>query len=495
MLRPWEFNISIARDSAAPLHAQVSARIIEEIQLGRLPPGTILPGSRELSRKLNLNRKTIVQAYDNLTAQGWLTAENKRGTFVSPHAAALGQHSIPFHQQPSSPGYRLPDPASFPGISILKKPDFINLSEDIPDPRLMPFTVLSRTLRHALISSMRSGMLQQSDPRGSAVLRGALQRMLNLEKGLHTAPDNICVVRGSQMGVFLVARALIKAGDCIVVEQLSNPAAREAFRDCGATLLTVPHDQDGLDMLTLEKLCINYKVKAIYVSPGRQIPTTACMSAENRNGLLALAKRYDFIIIEDDSSSEFNHSASPQLPIASQDLSGRVIYISSFSQTLTPALRTGYVAAPVPLVEHFARDISMIDRHGNEALELAIAELLLSGEIKRHFAKASKTYRKRMENACWLVESELQEIATTIHPKTGLSLWLSFISHIHIPQLVQDARYAGITLSHPGIYGMDDALPQGLSVAFGHLSDEELHRGITLIRQACLKQYPQALRA
>lgn len=497
MLRPWDFNVDIVRDSETPIHAQIAGKIIEEIQLGRFVPGMALPGTRKFSNRLKINRKTVIQAYDELIAQGWLTAESKRGTFVSPHVLAVSQHMANIKGlQNNSFARKHPLPENLPGRNPKKKlADNINFAEDAPDSRLVPFAALSRSIRHALISSLRNAKPHHSDPRGTKILREAVLHMLNMEKGLHAELDNVCIVRGSQMGVFLAARALIGAGDSVVVEHLSNPVARETFRNCGANLLTVPHNSEGVDLPALEKLCINHKVKAIYVNPHHQIPTTACMSPENKKGLLRLAGRYEFFIIEDDNDSEFNYSGKPLFPIASQDRQGWVIYIGSLSKVLAPGFRIGYAIAPGHLVEHFARDITIIDRHGNTAIELAIAELLLTGEIKRHLMRAIQIYNERRVHACQLIDVELESMAGSLPPETGLSLWLKFAPHINTHRLVQDAEKDKLILHDPGIYALNSTAPQGLRLAFASQTREELSQGIKAIRNACLEQYHHALRA
>lgn len=158
----------------------------------------------------------------------------------------------------------------------------------------------------------------------------AIVHMLNMVRGLHAKTDSTCIVRGSQMGIFVVARVFIKADDCVVVEALGNPLAREVFSNCGAKVLSVSHDAEGIDVENLAQLCRIHKIRAVYVTPHHHLPTTVVMSKTRRKKLLALAGKYDFLIIEDDNDHEFNFSHIATLPIASLANSNRVIYRIAF---------------------------------------------------------------------------------------------------------------------------------------------------------------------
>ena len=158
----------------------------------------------------------------------------------------------------------------------------VHFNDGTPDTRLIPFEVLSRAFRHALISSSRANRLAYDSPKGSLPLRKSISTMLNMERAMHTETDEICIVRGSQMGIFLAARILTQPGDNVVFEELTYPPARESFRSCGANILSVGVDEHGLKIDELETLCRKQKIKAIYVTPHHQFPTTVMLTAERR---------------------------------------------------------------------------------------------------------------------------------------------------------------------------------------------------------------------
>lgn len=502
MLRPWNFNMEIVRDSQTPIHVQIAEKIIDEIQRGRLLPGSALPGTRELSNKLNINRKTAVQAYDELISKSWLTTENKRGTFVSSQVLTVNQTTKTSKTSSiriSPKKHRVPDAlmsttTASEQVNKKQTADLIHFSDDLPDARLLPYQPFARAMRHALTSLTRNNKLHYADPRGSIILREAIHQMLNMERGLNTDLDNICIVRGGQMGLFLAARLLAEDDDCIVIEQLSNPFVRETFKHCGANLLTVNHNQNGIDLGALEKLCINHPVRAIYITPHHQMPTGIVMPMENRAALLMLAERYNFVIIEDDSGHEFNYDDKPLLPLASLDRNGRVIYIGSLSRVLAPGFRIGYMVASEAVIQHCASDITMIDRQGNSPIEIAVAELLHTGEIKRHLTKSLKIYQERKIHICNLINLELAEFCTISPTNSGLGLWLDLADYIDTDLLLEDAKKQNLKLQDPNSFSEFHQV-SGLRLGFAHLNCEEITIGIKRLKNALLYQSRLTLQA
>lgn len=502
MLRPWDLNIEVVRGSHTPIHIQIAETIIDEIQRGRFLPGSVLPGTRELSNKLSINRKTVVQAYDELISKGWLTTESKRGTFVSSRVLMVNpqpkitktsfiQVSPNKHRTPNA---LMPTLAGSHQTNKKLATDIIHFSDDIPDARLIPYQLFSRAMRHAVTTLTRNNKLYYNDPRGSNILREAVLNMLNMERGLSAELDNICIVRGSQMGLFLAARLLIEENDCVVMERLNNPIARETFKNCGASLLYVAHHQNGIDLDALESLCMNHPVRTIYVTPHHQIPSGAVMSLDNRKSLLKLAERYNFVIIEDDSGCQFNYAKDTLMPLASLDKSGRVIYIGSLSKILAPGFRVGYLVAPEEFIRHCASEITMIDRQGNTLVELAIAELLLTGEIKRHLSKSIKIYQERKTHLIQLIQSELGEFCTLAQSSTGLGVWLNLAPYIQSDLLIQDAERLKLKLHCADNYSERFAI-NGLRLNFAHLNTEEISIGIERLKNAFLSQSKIALSA
>jgi GntR family transcriptional regulator / MocR family aminotransferase len=483
MLRSWSLKLTITDTSGLPVYLQIAQQIMEEIQRGRLAPSTAMPGTRELAEKLQVNRKTVILAYDELIAQGWLVSEQRRGSFVSANLPNF--NAQPQAAKTSKQPANVVAATDHPLLSYQSPVDgVIDFNDGIPDARLIPFNILSRAFRHALIGSSKGKSLGYGDPRGTLALRQSIVTMLNMERGLSVSIDQICIARGSQMGIFLAARVLTRPGDNIVVEQLSYPAAKEAFRSCGAHISTVGQDKHGIDVVALEKLCQQKPIRAIYVTPHHQFPTTVIMTAERRLKLLMLAEQYDFTIVEDDYDHEFHFSHHPVFPLASTNHGGRVIYVGSLSKVLAPGLRVGYLVATPGLIARCAQEVMLIDRQGNSITELAVAELMDSGEIKRHIRRTFKIYNERRNLLIALVKNELKEYVTFDAPDGGLAIWLRLKEGIDVEKVAAQALMHKVRILPGTLFSESAHSVHAIRLGFGSLTTMELEKGVLALKTA-----------
>ncbi len=487
MLRPWKLEVMIERDSTIAIHAQIANKIIDEIQQGRFEIGMALPGTRELAIKLAVNRKTVVQAYEELIAQGWLTTQSKRGTFVSSRTLSVNHNPKPIKKLDF--GFKNKTIIESKAISSKKtESDFINFSDGLADSRLIPLEVLSRAMRHALISTIRTNKHSYHEPKGALILRQAILHMLNMGRGLHADVENICIVRGQQMGFFLIGRVLVRQNDVIVMEKLCDQLASDAFKSCGATIISIDQNEQGMDLDALEALCKTTKIRAVYASPHYQIPTTVSMSMPNRRRLLALADEYDFLIIEDDHDFEFHFSKKPVMPLASLDKPNRVIYVGSLSNVLAPSFRLGFVVASREIIKHFSNEIMMIDRQGNTMTELAVAELLHMGEINRHTLKIAKIYEERRAFIAKLIRSELNDYVDFDLPDGGLALWLKIIPSINMLTFLKDVELEKVRVIAGATFSLTNEPVTAIRLGFATLNNDETALGIKRLKRAFQRQ-------
>jgi GntR family transcriptional regulator/MocR family aminotransferase len=483
MLRPWELRIVLARESGQPAYLQIANALIDAIRQGRLPAGTALPGTRELAARIGVNRKTVQQSYDELIAQGWLTAEATRGTFVSAALPIIAPAPAARQAAPSETVFELrraaPDlPYVAPTLGM------ITFDDGAPDTRLMPAELVARAYRRALLEAAHKNRLGYSDPRGLLVLREAVADMLRADRGLNCTAENICITRGSQMAIFLSARLLAAPGDEIAIESLSYPPAREAFGAAGAGIHAVPVDEHGLDTETLEALCRRTKIRAIYVTPHHHFPTTVVLPPERRIRLAALAEQYEFAIIEDDYDHEFHFSHRPLLPLASAQGFGRLVYIGSLSKLLSPSLRIGYLVGSKNLIARAAAEVMMIDRQGDPVTETAAAELMTSGALKSHARKVLRIYAARREFLAGRLQAAFGERIGFMMPQGGLALWVNFAAGVDVAALAQAARGHGLAFTAGQAFATNGALVRGARLGFGSLDEAELAEAVERLRRA-----------
>lgn len=486
MLRPWRLQIDIDRDAPTPAYLQIAHAVIEAIRRGRLAPGSALPGSRNLAATLGVNRKTVEQAYDEMIAQGWLTAEATRGTFVSALLPTIGPEAA---QGPPAPMDEAPD---FPLRGTLPDlpfrpvaPGQLVFDDGAPDTRLMPAELLARTYRRVLLMASRRNELGYGDPRGSLALRQAVAEMLKLDRGLECGPDNICLTRGSQMGIYLSARLLAEPGDAVAMEALTYPPAREAFRAAGARIISIGLDDQGLMVDELEACCRRQRIRAVYVTPHHQFPTTVLLPPERRIRLLALAEQFGFAIIEDDYDHEFHFTHRPMLPIASLIGWRKLLYIGSLSKLLSPSLRIGYLVAARAVIDRAAGEIMMIDRQGDPVMEAAAAALMTSGALKSHTRRVLRVYAERRGCLAQALREALDGRVGFSLPQGGLAIWVRFMGGLDPVALARAARAHGVGfLPGSAFSSRDDAAGPGARLGFASMNETELRTAVSRLASA-----------
>ncbi len=344
-------------------------------------------------------------------------------------------------------------------------------NDGVPDPRLIPYELFSRAYRHALIKITQNQYMGYGDPRGMIELRQALQQMLSMERFMNVAEDEICVVRGSQMGIFLASRALPNRQGVIVVEELYYPSAFKAFQSNGFQVVTVKLDGQGIVIEDLERILQEYSVAAIYTTPHHQYPTTVTMPMSRRLQLLELSKKWGFYIIEDDYDHEFHYDSRPMPPLASLPHSELVIHVGSLSKVFAPGIRLGYIVAAPPIIHSITGDILLIDRQGNNITELALADLMQRGEIKRHIRKMKKIYKLRRDHALAEFQRVFAQSIQIQPPAGGMALWVKFQKTFTQEQLIKlkelniDAEHKFKQEEHPNC---------SIRFGFAALSEKEI---------------------
>lgn len=285
------------------------------------------------------------------------------------------------------------------------------------------------------------------------------------------------------MGIFLVARILCDKYDNVIFENLTYPPAREAFKSCGANILNVGVDEHGIKVDEIEQLCLKHKIKAVYVTPHHQFPTTVMMLAERRLKLLLLAEKYDFMILEDDYDHEFHFSHHPMQPLASIDQYERVIYVGSLSKVLAPGLRVGYIAAPSIFIDKCAAEIMLIDRQGNSVTELAVSELMNKGVLKHRIRKTLKIYNQRRMLLEKLLQSELADVIDYVTPNGGLAFWLKLKSNLSPEVIVSRAIGEKIHIPSEVIFTLENLNSVAIRLGFGNLDSNQISNAVQSLKR------------
>ncbi|HYD41640.1 MAG TPA: PLP-dependent aminotransferase family protein [Anaeromyxobacter sp.] len=482
-MRAWTLSLPLDRDCPSPLAVQIARGLVERIRTGALRAGAPVPSSRALARTLGVHRNTVLAAYAELQAEGWLTTIAARGTTVArdlPALPARDRQARP-PRRSEEPGFDVP-PAPDPSW-VAPGPRDYQLLGGVPDPRLFTAPLLARAYRRAL---RRREHLGYGDRAGHPRLRAALAAMLGEARGLPVAADGVLVTRGAQMALALAARALLAPGDTIAVEALGYRPAWEAFRLAGLRLVPIALDARGLDVEALAERVRSERgrIRAVYLTPHHQYPTTVTLAPSRRLALLELARRERLLVLEDDYDNEFHFEGRPVLPLASADAAGVVVYVGTLSKVLAPGIRIGFVAGPRAAVEAVAAHRHFLDRQGDLALEAAVAELFEEGEAQRLVWRARRAYAERREAMAAALRAELSGALAFELPPGGIALWCRALGGIDATAWAARARAEGVVVQHGALFTLDGAPLPWLRLGFGRHEPRELQEAVRRLARA-----------
>ncbi|MEZ8303356.1 PLP-dependent aminotransferase family protein [Vibrio splendidus] len=483
MLRPWETQFWLEDSPGKTLHAKLLNTLTADIKDGRLVPGSMLPGSRSLAEQLGVNRKTVQLVYEELEVQGWLVTRPRSGTFVSETLPEQGLSPINKDLVSSTHKAKLPSEL----VEILYQNalssynDIPATNDGTPDSRLIPYELLARTYRRVCINLSRQSKLGYGDPRGSIELRDSVRKMLSGDRFMNCSTEQVCIVRGSQMGIYLASRVLDPNKGAIVMEELCYLPARAAFESNGFKVITCKLDQHGLDINHLQDILAKHTIAAIYVTPHHQYPTTVCLPMTRRLALLELSKSFKFAVLEDDYDHEFHYESNPIPPLVSLPHSENVVHIGSMSKVFAPGLRLGYIAADSQFIERAAQEIVLIDRQGNTLSEIVLSELMESGEVKRHIRKTRKQYETRRNFAAEEFKRIFGDKISFTLPTGGMAIWVDISALVNGKKL-ESLPGKDSTLST--LYTDDQIAPTHLRFGFGALSKTEITTSIEQLSEA-----------
>lgn len=486
---PFKNVIRLDRASGTPVYLQIAHQMINAIQRGVLVTGVQLPGTRALADILDVHRKTVVAAYNELDAQGWIEMLPNRGTFVTRRSPVVRGSALPasvsdLKQYPQQTGFAFEESMLLDRPVSLSRVD-LEFTDGLPDVRLAPMDKLAKAYSGVLRRNNNRKYLTYSHVEGNMWFRERLATYLNNTRGLHIGAENVITTRGIQMGIYLASTLLLKKGDNVVVGNLSYYVANMIFQQAGANILSVPVDDQGISVEAVRQLCEKSAIRMLYITPHHHYPTTVTLSAERRVELLNLSVQYGFIILEDDHDYDFHYNSSPVLPLASADGAGMVVYVGSFCKALAPGLRSGYVVAPQNLIRELGKMRRIIDRQGDLMMEQALAELLDEGEIQRHIKKAQKIYHQRRDLFAEILATDFSPYLTFKAPPGGLAIWTEWRRDINLMRVSKECLRENLHLPQTLLF--QTGRLSAMRLGFGNMDGKELREAAHILRSALEK--------
>ncbi|MEU0794328.1 PLP-dependent aminotransferase family protein [Amycolatopsis sp. NPDC005961] len=462
-----DFHVSLA--GRGDLSVRIYRQLRDAVLDGRLRAGERLPPTRELARRLAVSRNTVAVAYDRLAADGFLTGRVGAGTYVS--------GSLPEPKPRKAPAAHGPRPKVIwrslpaPVAAVAEAPAY-DFRVGIPDAALFPL----ETWRRFLARELRDSVSHYADPAGHAGLRAAIARHVGVSRSVRADADDVLVTQGAQQALDLLCRVLISPGDRVAVEEPGYRQAKLLFASHGAEVVGVPVDGEGLDVAALPS-----RTKLVYVTPSHQFPLGTPMSLARRTALLAWAARADAVVVEDDYDSEFRFSDRPLEPLQSLDRGGRVAYVGSFSKTLLPMLRLGFLIAPPSLQNALRHARQLSDWHGDVPAQAALARFVDEGLLARHIRRATKVYAERHERLVSTVDRQFAGRLRVVPSAAGLHLCA--LADVDLEPIAARAAAAGVAVQTLSDLCGGSPAP-GLVLGYGSIPVERIDDGLAVLDRA-----------
>jgi GntR family transcriptional regulator/MocR family aminotransferase len=468
-----EFHVTLVgrKDLSGAIYRQLRRAIVD----AKLRPGDLLPPSRELARRLGVSRTTVTLAYDRLAGEGFVEPRVGSGTLVSelgthtPNQAGRGQTGQALQPRPIWDSISLP--------TGHHRPVRFDFRSGIPDATLFPHEQWRRLMARQLRSeTLAAGVY--GHPAGHRGLREAIARHIGISRGVDASADNVTITNGTQQALDIVARVLLSPGDRVAVEDPGYAPPKRLFTSLGARVAGVTVDREGLLVSALPR-----GVRLVYVTPSHQYPLGVPMALSRRLALLAWANRHNAAIIEDDYDSEFRFGGRPIEPLQTLDTTGRVIYVGSFSKTMLPSLRLGFLVTPPSLSTAVHKAKHVTDWHTSMLAQAVLARFIDEGGFALHLRKMRAVYRTRHEILTRALVRHFADHLEVVPSAAGLHVTAlaRSASAGDIGAVVRRASDAGVAVHNLSGFAIAKAAPPGLVLGYGAIPAAQIEEGLRLL--------------
>ena len=486
--------IRVNRDDDTSLYLQLAQQIVHAIQRGYLPLGSKLPGTRSIASKFGLHRKTVVAAYDELSAQGWIEILPNKGSFIIQPKSSYSKfhkHKITkLNQGTESNDNHTIDIVD--NIILHLHEEDSNLPYQLSDGKIDLRQVNIKQIVHYYSAIAKRKYVWNNISKGHTTLKShfidQVCSYLNLTRGLHIPQKNICTSTQKQSIRYATIRAIIRPADIVVVADISDYKVNMTFAQCGAKLRTIPLDDYGISVEALEQILQHHPIRAVYVQAQHHYPTTTTLSTIRRMKLLALASQFGFIIIEDDEYIEFSYDKNHPMSMAASDTKSSVIYLSTLGSHLPDSYQTAFVIASSAVIQQISNQLKLIQTNSDMLILLSLTEMISEGEIHRSLKKNMLVYTQRRNHMCSEIIKKLGAHVSIAVPRNGLAVWISLSNEISLIQLKKLCAKQGLHIPKNILYQSKNIT--GIRWGFAEHTEEEIDKHIHIFSE-CLLQIVQ----
>ena len=472
-------NIDI--DKNQPLQQQLYLALSQLLIQGKIPAGTRLPASRQLAQQWQISRNTVTSVLNQLKAEGFLVSRQGSGVRVNDSLSKLDLSGDNPQQFP------LPSLSQYGRQMLEDNPDHshpsLPLTTGLPDLAAFPDKIWLQLIRH---HHNRTRLMGYDGYQGYAPLREAISQYLSVSRGVRCSPEQIILTQGSQEAISLCSQVLLDAGDSVLIENPGYSRARKAFQSRGIDLETIAIGDNGIDLTALPA---QTKAKLLYTTPTHQYPLGGILPAPQRLQLLEWAAARNIWLIEDDYDSEFHFYGKPIAAMQGLAAQTPVIYMGSFSKTLLPSLRLGYLVVPKALVSPFVAAKSHLTGESPLLMQAVTADFIQEGHFERHLRRMRLLYQQKWEHMEQLINDQLQGLATAIAESAGMHLCLHIegIDDIALLKQFNQAGFGGTALSS---YYHGAAEKTGLVIGFANSTAEQRQSAIQCLAELLTSSPP-----
>ncbi len=417
-------TIPLDRDSEEPIYRQLIRHVRAQVESGSLPAGTRLPASRDLARQLNISRISVVNAYAELRAEGYLSAHAGRGTFVAGDRETSAEAPPPpqNHNNQNNEATPIPDRSIREMMRLARKPGVINFSSGAPPSEFFPVQHL-RDAINTILDRDGARALMYEIAEGYAPLRTSVRDYVSA-LGIRCNIDHVLITGGTQQAIDLIVQAVLSEGDLLATELPTYIGMIDIARTRRVQIRGICMDEDGIRLDMLENFIIDHHPKLIYVMPTYQNPTGRVMPLHRRRQLINLANEYNVPILEDGVYNEFRYEGEALPPLKALDENGIVIHASGFTKNLLPGMRIGYIIADGQHYERIVRVKQAADISTPGLNQRAIHLMLERGVLAQQLERNNRELRRRRDIALAAASRHLPPGSHWNVPQGGLYLWV-----------------------------------------------------------------------
>ena len=469
--------IYLDKNSLKHLYVQLFESIKELIVKGEIKPEDKLPPIRELADLLSINTSTVVNGYNLLEKEGYVYKRVGSGTFVSPRQLSGIDTSL-LEKYPLDEDFRMMDRGQ-----MKIKESTISFASATPTSDLFPVEDF-KVLINEVLDRDKGDAFGYQESQGFYPLRESLVEYLK-SYNIHTSPDNIQIISGAQQGIDVISKAFINYKDTVVLENPTYTGAIATFKTRGANIISVPIQEEGLDITYLHNKILEQKPKLIYLMSNYQNPTGNSYTLEKKKKLIELAQQYDFLIVEDDYLSDLSFYNNDSATLKSMDTSDVVIYIKSFSKIFMPGLRLGFLVIPPKIL-----NIIMAAKHTSDistsGLNQRVFDLYLrKGIWRKHIQYMETIYKERFDVMISTINKYLLPLGVSfIPPKGGLNFWLQLPRGLSSNDLYIEAAKNNVLILPGSIFYMSGTDSSYFRISIAAVYPEEIEHGIKLLSES-----------